>query len=91
MTARAQLLRHLTELSDEDVQALLGVAERLRAKHLPPQASATSAPSAAVPPEATHHPERFGALVGSVRFADDVESPVIDAAAWTADEGNLAP
>jgi hypothetical protein len=75
MTARALLLRHLADLSEEDVQALLGVAERLRAKHL---TSPRTTPSAAAPPAATQHPERFGALIGSVQLHGDVESPVID-------------
>ena len=82
MTARALLLQHLADLADEDVQALLVVAERLRAKHLAPKKleTATGATAAGV----RRHPERFGALAGSVRFEGDVESPAEDAAAWTA-------
>ena len=86
MTARALLLRHLADLPEEDVQALLTVAERLRAKHLTPQASRDG--TAAVP-AAAKHPERFGSLIGSVRLEGDVESPVMDNGAWTIDEKNF--
>jgi hypothetical protein len=88
MSARALLLRHLSDLSEEDIHALLGVAERLRAKHLSPQ---VSAPRTAAPPGATRHPERFGGLIGSVLSSGDVQSPVADATEWTLDEGNLKP
>lgn len=86
MTARALLLQRLAELDDEDVQALLVVADRLHAKPLAPKVqTANGAPAAGV----RRHPERFGALVGSARFAGDIESPAEHAAAWTGDRENL--
>lgn len=85
MTARAQLLQHIAQLSEEDIQALLPIAERLRAKHLPPAGPEAAAPAA----QGLRHPERFGALAGSVRHSGDVESPVIDPDLWTADAKNL--
>jgi hypothetical protein len=92
MTARAQLLRHLADLPEEDVQALLVVAERLRAKHLAPAvpvAGAVASVGAAPSPGTAQHPERFGSLSGSARFSGDVESPVVDADMWTFDAKNL--
>lgn len=92
MTARAQLLRHLADLPEEDVQALLTVAERLRAKHLPPAVPAVATAPAAGPPPvpgAPRHPERFGSLLGSARASGDVEAPAEDAGRWTFDAKNL--
>lgn len=92
MNARAQLLRRLADLPEEDVEALLGVAERLRGKHLSlspaltRRAAGTGGDSSA---SAAQHPERFGALRGSARVCGDVEAPAEDAAQWTFDAKNL--
>lgn len=85
MTTRAQLLRQLADLPDEDIQALLAIATRLRAKHLTPT---PPEPPAALP-VGRLHPERFGSLAGSVRFSEDVESPAADPDLWTCDAKNL--
>ncbi len=92
MTARQRVLFHLAELADEDVDALLPIVERLRAKRLVP----TYTNSGVLPPQVSApivrlHPERFGALAGSVRTMGDVESPIEPADLWGSDGENLKP
>jgi hypothetical protein len=78
MSLRAKLIRQLAELDEEDVRALLGLVERLRAKQAPTPSSEPGPPDGA-----KLHPERFGTLPGSVQFLGDVESPVADPELWT--------
>lgn len=91
MTARQILVQQLADLSDEDVQALLPIVERLRAKHIATAAARTMTEITSLGPSSRRHPERFGPLVGSVRFIGDVEAPVENAEKWTFDEENLKP
>lgn len=86
MTARAQLLLHIAGLPDEDVRALLTVAERLRAKQPVPPVAAQAPPQ---PRQPLRHPHRFGGLAGSARILGDVESSVSDADPWTFDVANV--
>ena len=86
MTARTLLLQHLADLTEEDMETLVQVAERLRAKHLALRAPVSGETA---PGGAKRHPERFGALAGSVRYEGDVESPVEDASMWTGDLESL--
>jgi hypothetical protein len=86
MSLRTQLIRQIAELAEEDVRALLGLVERLRAKQAPTPSSQL-APS---PPDgAMLHPERFGTLPGSVQLLGDVESPAADPELWTFDAENV--
>lgn len=92
MITRAKLLLHLAHLSEEDVQALLVVAERLRAKHTAaavPVSGPAATPSAMPSAGAVRHLERFGSLSGSVRVSGDVRSSPVDAGVWTYDAKNL--
>jgi hypothetical protein len=85
MSLRTQLIRQIAELAEEDVRALLGLVERLRAKQ-------ASAPSSELEPPldgAMMHPERFGTLPGSVQFLGDVGAPVADPDSWTFDAENV--
>jgi hypothetical protein len=91
VTARQHLVQQLADLSDEDVDALLPIVERLRAKRIA-AANATTMPAATTTiPSHRRHPERFGQLAGSARFVDDIESPAENADAWTCDEENFKP
>jgi hypothetical protein len=85
MSARTQLLRHIADLAEEDVRALLGVVERLRAKHSVPVPEPAPSPL----DDAVRHPEQFGGLSGSVRSSGDLESPVADSETWTFDAENV--
>lgn len=87
MSLRAQLIREIAELAEEDVRALLALVERLRARP-EPSSSELAMPGSVVP---TLHPERFGTLLGSVRVMADVESPVADPDGWTFDADNVGP
>jgi len=51
-------------------------------EHLAPDIEAANGAAAA---GVRRHPERFGALAGSVLFEGDIESPTENAAAWTGD------
>jgi hypothetical protein len=86
MSLRAQLIRQIAELAEEDVRALLGLVERLRAKQTP-TLSSELAPSR--PDGPMLHPERFGTLPGSVQFLGDVESPTAEPDVWTFDAENV--
>lgn len=84
MTTREQLIDQVAKLSEEDARVLLEVARRLaRATG----ATATSAGPSGAEDASRQHPERFGALAGSVEFLGDVEAPVAPGE-WTSDEGN---
>ena len=91
MTSRQLLLQQIAALSEDDVNALLPIVQRLRAKRVAPVTpqAATETPSEL--PTHRHHPERFGPLAGSVRFIGDVQHPVENGEAWTCDEENLKP
>ncbi|MBK9260851.1 MAG: hypothetical protein IPM54_13655 [Polyangiaceae bacterium] len=92
MTARQRVLLHLSDLTDEDVDALLPIVEHLRAKRLvPTHANHVPEPKQASAPTERRHPERFGPLAGSVKFVGDVESPVEPTEDWTYDEENIKP
>lgn len=83
MTVREILLERIRELPEEDIAALLGVAERLRGR-------AASSPATSQKPPAPSTPRPNTApLAGSILFMGDIESPVIEAAAWTHDEENV--
>lgn len=85
MSIRAQLIRQIAGLAEEDVRALLALVERLRARSVPSSPGHVT-PLSVVP---SRHPERFGMLLGSVRVMSDVEAPVADPDAWTFDAGNV--
>ncbi|WP_437647670.1 hypothetical protein [Sorangium sp. So ce362] len=91
MTARQTLVQQLADLSDEDVQALLPIVERLRAKRIIPANAPTMNETASLAPSPRRHPERFGPLTGSVRFVGGIEAPVESADGWTFDAENLKP
>jgi hypothetical protein len=84
MSLRAQLIREIAELAEDDVRALLALVGRLRARQEPASPVAPPAPGGTM-----LHPERFGALPGSVRFLGDVESPVAEPGLWTFDGENV--
>lgn len=85
MSLRAQLIRQIAGLAEDDVRALLALVERLLARSEPTSSDQVT-PLSVVP---THHPERFGTMLGSVQVRGDVEAPVADAEEWTFDAGNL--
>ncbi|MGK4007815.1 hypothetical protein WMF31_34685 [Sorangium sp. So ce1036] len=89
MTARQILAQHLADLSDEDVQALLPLVERLRAKRIAPANALPTGEIASPAPSTRRHPERFGPLAGSVRLVGEIQVPVENADRWTYDEENL--
>lgn len=91
MTARQLLVQQLADLSDEDVQALLPIVERLRAKRIAAASTPSTKDVAPLAPSPRRHPERFGPLIGSVRLAGDIDAPVEGADQWTFDEENLKP
>lgn len=86
MSLRAQLIRRIAELAEEDVRALLGLVERLQARH---ESVPTSELAPSLPGGAMLHPERFGTLLGSVQFLGDADAPVVDPEAWTFDAENV--
>lgn len=91
VTARQTLVQQLADLSDEDVQALLPIVERLRAKRIVPANARTMNETTSLAPSPRRHPERFGPLTGTVRFVGEIEAPVENADGWTFDAENLKP
>lgn len=85
MSLRTQLIRQIADLAEEDLRALLGLVERLRAHRSPTPSSGLASP----PDGVMLHPERFGTLPGSVQLLGDVESPVEASDLWTLDEENV--
>lgn len=89
MSARQRVLQELADLSDEDVDALLPIVERLRAKHLAPVPPPRANPAASATSATQPHPERFGSMAGTARVVGDIEEPIERVEAWTYDEQNL--
>lgn len=84
MSAKDLLLRRIADLGEEDARALLAVVDRLCTR-----AQSTAEPSPEGPRTAVQHPERFGALRGSVRIVGDVEAPTVEPEQWTFDAENV--
>lgn len=89
MTARQRVLQKLADLSDDDVDALLPIVERLRAKHLAPVQHPNIKQTSSSTEVKQLHPERFGSMAGTARIVGSIEESAESAQAWTYDEDNL--